>query len=707
MFQQESDDFIAIKKSLIDRLLFGLLVLIGLVLFGSLYRITSIGFIPIMALHVVIGVIHCLIYLFRQKIPSNYKALWIVGALFVSGLVGLINFGLGASGTMLLAFSVVMAALIFNNKSAIVLGIAGALAQLGVFLLVNYTEFEFKVPMGDYLKSLPAWFNNFTSYALFTAMCVFVIDKFFTYLKTMSAVLQHAVEEKSKELEQSEALLTTVINSFPFGVFWKKKDLTFWGANQRFLDDVKKKSVHEVVGKTDHELSDGNAEEYEAQDAKILETGEPLIDYEKHHIEKDGSESYSNTNKVALRNKRNEIVGLVATYSDITDRKNMEIKLREAIESAHAASKAKSDFLATMSHEIRTPINGVMGLLDLTLHTNLNQTQRDYLTKAEMSAHTLLQIINQILDISKIEAGKMELESIPFKITDIAAQLDSQVRHLAEGKRIGFNVNLKGKTEQMVLGDPTKLMQILVNLTSNGIKFTQEGGVTVSIGALPADDMLKVRITIEDTGIGITEEQQANLFNSFTQADSSTSRKFGGTGLGLAIVKELLTMQKGEIKLDSKPGQGTTFTVLINYEVADESGDDTRKVKTTENISGVKILLAEDNEINQLIATEMLTNAGASVEVAGNGEIALKMLSENHYNLVLMDIQMPVMDGTEALRKIRSNPEWASLPVIALTANVMAHEVKHYQEIGFTAHLGKPFQKEQLLAKINYSLCAL
>lgn len=697
----ESDDFVAIKNSLIDRLVVAMLLLLILALVGSFYRWTVVGFQPVMAVHVLISFVFFGVYLKRRKFSARLKGSIMVATLFVAGAAGLINFGLVGAGTLILLSSGILACLVISSRAAIGVIVAGGVLQVVYVSSVHMGKLSSSMNLGEYALSLPAWINNLFAYLVLSGVCLFVIDKFFTYLKTVSLVMQHAVEEKHKELEHSEVLLQTVINSLPFGVFWKKRDLTFWGANERFIEDIGRTNINQILGKRDRDLRFGeNTERFEQEDNEVLDSGVPKMGIVIESETKFGKKYYSLTNKVPLRDKQGEMIGILGTYSDITEQKSMENALREAIEEARAASLAKSEFLATMSHEIRTPINGVMGLLELSLETNLDEKQREYLNKANLSAKMLLQIINQILDISKIEAGKMDLERVPFCISDVVQQLEQQLKHLALAKNLEFAINSKGAVDEKVDGDPTKLLQILVNLTSNAIKFTEAGSVIVEVGALKQETQLQLRIKIKDTGIGIPEEHQKHLFQSFTQADSSTTRKFGGTGLGLSIVKQLLEMQGGTVELTSEPEEGTEFVCFIAYEYAKEEVMDNRQTKTI-SLVGKRILLAEDNEINQLIATEMLSHSGASVDVAGDGIIAIEKIKEKQFDVVLMDIQMPNMDGTEALKQIREMPEFSSLPVIALTANVLAHEVKYYQEIGFTAHLGKPFQKEQLVSKIN------
>lgn len=681
------------------------MLLVAIAVAGSIYRATVIGLLPIMFFHIALSVSFISLYVLRRKLSPDFKGAFIVIAFFLAGSAGLYNFGLSGAGTMLLGGAAIIASLVHRTRFAFLICGLGAAVQIIVFIGVNHLGWTFKAELSEYLYSHQAWVNNLVAYCYITLSIIFIVDKFFNYLKTMSAVLQDAVEEKSSQLEQSEVLLSTVMNSMPFGVFWKDTQLRFLGGNQRFINDVGVKNLSEIVGKTDREIMEDTerAHKFEFLDRDVLDTGEPIIGFVDSHIDESGRLTFTSANKVLMRDKRGEKAGLVTTYIDVTDSKNMEIALRESKAIAEQASTAKSEFLATMSHEIRTPINGIMGLLELTLETELNDKQREYVTKAELSAHTLLHIVNDILDISKIEAGKMEIEQIPFCVSDTLVQLQNQVAHLAEGKGLKFIVESRGCTEQSLLGDPTKLLQVLVNLCSNAVKFTQEGEVRVNAAALKTPKNVKLRVTVSDTGIGIDESKQTHLFEAFSQEDSSTSRRFGGTGLGLAIVKQLLELQGGNIELNSEIGKGSTFIFNISYELADVAVKQ-ETISRKKHLNGISILLAEDNEINQMIALEMLQQSGAKVTVVDDGQKALEKLSEVSFDIVLMDIQMPNLDGVEALLRIREQEEFDELPVIALTANVMAHEVKYYKEIGFSAHLGKPFQKEQLVHAIHQAL---
>ncbi|UAA38502.1 response regulator [Paraneptunicella aestuarii] len=700
------NDVNSIKNRLINRFLVGAFFVIVVALAGSLYRAFEVGFLPIMWAHIVISIIFAFAALFRHRLVTDLKAYIVVGCLFFIGSTGLFTFGLSGAGTFVLLGSVIFSRLFINIRAAVIISFVSVLI-MGIHLYWSYMgDLVFPRIPPDYVLTPQAWINNITGFVFIGMVLLYVVDYFFNQLVRVSEQLQKEVDRGTVELEKSELILSAVLNTLTFGVMWKDRNLRFMGCNQHFAREAGLVSPREVVGKTDFDLSADRryAERYREQDMNVIATGRSMLNLLEHLREEDGSERYLIVNRVPLQDRQGSIIGVLVSYVDITDTKKMEMALREAKYSAEQASKAKSDFLATMSHEIRTPINGVMGLLELVLDTELTDKQREFLTKAELSANTLLHIINQILDISKIEAGKMEVENVPFVPADILSQVKNQLSHMAQSKGVTLDIVGKGRVEQKVLGDPTKLLQILINLCSNAIKFTEQGEVRLTMGALPGSGdekgKLNLRIEVQDTGIGIKKAQLGKLFDSFTQADSSTSRRFGGTGLGLAIVKQMLELQGGSIKAVSQEDEGTTFTCFISYDMYEGKSVGVVKGQRT-NLQGLKVLLVEDNDINQLITKEMLFLEGASVQIADDGVEAMALLEKEDFDVVLMDIQMPRMDGIEAIKLIRADLRWQSLPVIALTANVLSHEVELYHQLGFNQHLGKPFQREQLVSVIN------
>ena len=554
-------------------------------------------------------------------------------------------------------------------------------------------------------------------------------------LKTTGGQALRDVDEKNSALgkllnEQAESarLLQTIIDTTPTRVFWKDRNLQYLGCNPLFARDAGKQSPAELIGHDDSQMAWAEqAELYQSADRKVIETGVATLGYEEPQTTPSGDLIWLCTSKVPLRNRNGEIVGILGTYDDITERKLLESQLREhrdnlealvaertselavAKDAAESASRAKSAFLANMSHELRTPMNGIMGMTAMALRRTEDPKLREQLLKVDQASKHLLGVINDILDISKIEAERMVLEQTDFQLGSVTESLTTLIAQRANEKKLQFNIDLPADLEKLPLhGDPLRLGQILLNLAGNAIKFTQLGSVSVRVRRVKeATDEIVLRFEVADTGIGISPEEQSRLFTAFTQADSSTTRKYGGTGLGLAISKRLVLLMGGDIDIESAPGQGSTFSFTIALPKAAASSSaatacdsESTEARIRREYDGVRILLAEDEPINREVALELLGEVGLRVDTAEDGAQALVLARQHQYALILMDMQMPNLNGIEATRAIRADSLNCQTPIVAMTANAFNEDRQNCLAAGMNDHLGKPVDPDLLFETI-------
>jgi signal transduction histidine kinase/CheY-like chemotaxis protein len=384
-------------------------------------------------------------------------------------------------------------------------------------------------------------------------------------------------------------------------------------------------------------------------------------------------------------------------------------QLAAATRTAQAANQAKSEFLANISHELRTPMNGVIGMLDIALDHDLNAELVEQLQTAQRCAHSLLSLLNDILDLSKIEAGKMTLEKIPFDVRALVADCIKAHQPKAQENSVELVSEISPSVPQHILGDPLRVRQILANLISNAVKFTEHGSVALKMsGQFSQGSTFNLRFTVEDSGTGIPADKLLCIFDEFTQADGSVSRKYGGTGLGLAITRRLVELHGGDIKVTSELGRGTVFAVTlpcegtVNVSAPALAATAPAASSTGATPQSVRILVVEDNQVNQKVVTAVLRKRGFYIELANDGQEALNKLEKSAaFDLVLMDVQMPVLDGLEATRIIRKEARWKLLPIIAMTAHAMNGDKERCLEAGMSGYISKPVHPSLLLSTVD------
>jgi PAS domain S-box-containing protein len=506
------------------------------------------------------------------------------------------------------------------------------------------------------------------------------------------------------ETNRQQVILRSLIDALADHISFKDGDGRYLGGNQSFAAMVGR-PIEEIIGLRDVDLvSPERAALIRERDRQILSTLQPLM-YEEWVTFGDGRKRLMDVTKAPFRSAEGEFIGVLAIARDITRRKQDQDEILRAKELAEEATRTKSDFLANMSHEIRTPMNAILGLSHLMLKTDLSPRQRDYVQKVESSGHHLMGIINEILDFSKVEAGKLEVERAEFELQALLDTVTNLVAEKSSAKGLELAFDVGPDVPRRLVGDSLRLSQILVNFAGNAVKFTEQGRIVISARIeRQAGDQVLVRFAVKDTGIGMTAGQMARLFESFHQADTSITRKYGGTGLGLAISKRLATLMGGDVGVESTPGGGSTFwfTALVGLgaerqapaETAQPAADHARQMLAS--IRGARILLVEDNDINQIVAAEILADAGLVVDIADHGRMAIEMVQAQPYDLVLMDMQMPVMDGVAATMAIRELAGFESLPIVAMTANAMDKDRERCLQAGMTDFLSKPIEPDEL-----------
>ncbi len=518
---------------------------------------------------------------------------------------------------------------------------------------------------------------------------------------TEKTLVEQKLRLAEEEVKEYQYRVQAIIDNTPLIIYVKDLEGRYMLINKQFKETFKTTEEF-VIGKKLSEFNaNGSYDKYFDADRKVIETGKPVeledvleLESGLHHLL---------TIKFPLYDKKNEIFGISGFMKDITEMVRYREALIEARQKAESAEMLQEQFLANMSHEIRTPMNGIVGMASLLMQTPLQKQQQEYLQVIRQSSDNLMVLINDILDLSKIKAGKISLEQIPFSIAEIIQPLIATFELKAAEKHVGFSVSLYPDVPQYLTGDPYRLNQVLMNLLSNAFKFTEKGFVTMEISLhQQEEEKVWISIRISDSGIGIKQEQLNYIFESFAQATADTTRKFGGTGLGLAITRRLVELQQGSITVTSESDSGTTFTVIIPYLAAD-----TATIKEIENpvpaangnfhsYEGKHVLIVEDNEVNQHVLQYSLERYKITTTVVADGSEAVEWLRENRKtDLVMMDLHMSVMDGLMATTCIRRDLH-LQVPVVILTAGALKNERKRCIDAGANDYITKPLAQDEL-----------
>ncbi|RIL07712.1 MAG: hybrid sensor histidine kinase/response regulator [Proteobacteria bacterium] len=533
-----------------------------------------------------------------------------------------------------------------------------------------------------------------------------------------SSIQQDCLFCKMTDDKSQDALkfLDSLIENIPHMIFVKDAQELRFVAMNRAGEELLGISRHELIGKNDFDFfPEEQACFFVEKDREVLRAGDVVVIPEEPIDTKHHGKRILRTKKVPLYDEAGEPQFLLGISEDITLLKMREEDLRHAKEAAESATKAKSEFLANMSHEIRTPMNGIVGMLDLLLSTELSSEQREYMEIARSSTESLLTIVNDILDISRIEAGRLELYPAEFDLREALKELRILFDARLKQKEMILNLDISQDVPEILSGDPLRIKQVLINLLGNALKVTPNGGqidITIAVQKISGTNAT-LEFAVKDSGIGIEPDKQQRIFEYFSQADSSVTRNYGGTGLGLAISSRLVNLMGGQIWVESTPGCGSkfTFTVSLEQSQAKQSqpkvGSADLSLNSQTDLSqsdSLQILLVEDNPVNQRLAAVLLRKLGHNVVIAHNGSEALKICGSQNFDLILMDIQMPGMDGYTASRMIREreSENGARVPIIALTAHAMSEDEERCRQAGMDDFLTKPIEREKLFEKVNF-----
>ncbi len=500
-----------------------------------------------------------------------------------------------------------------------------------------------------------------------------------------------------------------LLRHIPDSIYFKDRDSRFLRISEAMAKKFGLPSADAAKGKTDADIfSEEHAKAARADEIRVMETCQPLVDRREKETWRDREDTWCQSTKMPFIDDDGKVIGTFGISRDITELKKSEEDLLQARDAADRANRAKSDFLANMSHEIRTPMNAIIGMSELLSQTRLSDEQRDYVQLVRDSADSLLRLLNDILDFSKIEARKLELEAIPFSIRDLVEKTGRTLSLRAAEKGLELACRVAPDVPERLVGDPGRLRQVMINLIGNSLKFTDEGEVVVDVSiGQPHDDFPKdampICVSVRDTGIGVPQDKQAAILEAFTQADTSTTRRFGGTGLGLAISRELVELMHGKLEVESRVGYGTTFYFTAAFPPAPHVAED--PAHRLSELGHMPVLVVDDNPTNRRILKEILTTWQFDPELAESGQSALAAIDAAERNgktfpLAILDCMMPEMDGFELAGRIRERFTDKQTKLIILSSTNHGDDFQRCKEIGVTRYLTKPVVQSELLESV-------
>ncbi|MCA8984698.1 MAG: response regulator [Planctomycetaceae bacterium] len=514
-------------------------------------------------------------------------------------------------------------------------------------------------------------------------------------------------EEIQALLQDEQFLLHTLLDHLPDCIYFKDCEGRFTRVSRSLAAQLGSESPRELVGKSDYNFFPREyAEEARRDEERLMQTGEMIIGKEEHPAWVDGHHTWVSTTKGVLRNAADEVIGTFGISHDITRQKEAERAMQESKEAAESANRAKSDFLANMSHEIRTPMNAIIGMSELLLDSELQLAQHSYVKAVLDSGEALLAIINEILDFSKIEAGHLELTRERIDLRDLVVETLRALAARAHRKGLELAWRVDPSISRMVLGDPVRIRQILMNLVGNAIKFTEQGEIVVQVQTLQTrDNDVELHFQVRDTGIGIASHRLQKIFEAFEQADASTTRQFGGTGLGLAISSRLVQAMEGTIWAESTLGKGSTFHFTLRLTQCDATEGTEPPPHAWPDLDHMPVLVVDDNETNRLLLTEMLQSWGLAVVTVSDVSQAIAHVREcvdthKRLPLIISDVNMPEEDGFSLIERLRNWPEVRDVPVILLTSGTRPGDLSRSSQLKVSSHLMKPIKQSELLESV-------